>query len=170
MQRPLTKRQEARWARSAWKDLQDDLRKRGVLSEAEAEALARHRAIGLDAGGYLRLDVTPKDAKAIDEKGLYGPIHEAARSFLGVEGLALSNKPQAKVAAPIVTDEPRSYEGRAFVHSFFTHVGLPRGRPKNPDGTPATEFERRSKRAVLHVAAGWMEHKEYVALRISALA
>ena len=130
-----------------------------MLSEGEAEALARHRAIGLDVGGHLRLDVTPKDAKIIDEKGLYGPISEAARSFLGVEGLALSNKPQAKVAAPIVTDEPLTHEGRAFIHSFFTHVGLPRGRPKNPDGTPATEFERRSKRAVLHVSAGWMESK-----------
>lgn len=42
----------------------------------------------------------------------------------------------------------------AYLHSFLAQVGLPRSKPKNPDGTPALRYERRSGNCALLVQAG----------------
>lgn len=172
----ITDRQRADSAKRAWLRAIGELPPQ--LTPRQATLLGQHSAVSYDSRNNLIL--APQSSRIRDEAhrlGLYHRIGGYLRGARLAEGAVLDDAllPPALrggPSLPILPDASDQIAGEAlgigliapsqcnaigFLHAVFAQLGLPRSKPKNPDGTAADRFERRSGRVSLLVTAGELD-------------
>ena len=166
---------ETRRAKEVWGEVMQLLVRSGI-GESEYEHLLNHRPATFRDGQLALAPIQGWDTGLCRRLGCYSRWDAAARE-LGHQGLVIVgphlNAGRRKLRNPRLEPEQEnpesqlaiygglaldgdsdSFEQIAWLHAVLAQVGLPRGRPKNPDGTLATRFSRTSGAATLVVRSG----------------
>lgn len=166
---------ETRRAKELWGEVMQLLVRRGI-GESEYKHLLNHRPAAVRDGQLAVAPIKGWDTDLCRRSGCYSRWDAAARE-LGCRGLVIvgphlnagrrklrNPRPgpgQANPESPLVVygglapdGHSDRFEQLAWLHVVLAQVGLPRGRPKNPDGTLATRFSRISGAATLVVRSG----------------
>ena len=167
-------RTNVRQARSAWGDLLAALVRRGV-GGYQYETLTGCRPVELFKGHLVIAPRSVRDDQTARRIGWYRRWHQAVQEDGIAKGLLLAgphlNAGRRKLRVPRkprpskeLTETPRGAEILGlhpdgldvvgYLHAILAQVGLPRSRPRNPDGTGKEHFTRASGSVAMTVIAG----------------